>query len=637
MDSSLRDSEFPADLSPLAWVQEELRRSLESVHKTLRRLVRDGNDSRMSAFGTDAQPSVPLQQAAAQLHQVSGVLSLVGLPAGAAVLRAAEAAVARLAEHPLEVEPSTVETIERANFALLAYVARLLAGTKTSTLALYPSYRALQQLNAEARIHPADLWQFDWAWRTIPLEADVLPRSPDAMRAPFEAALLRQMRAPGPGHAANLSALCAGLAAALPAGNGRTLWQLAAAVFEGQALRLLPSDAYTKRLGSKLLHELRVLGRGDVSERLAHDLLFFCAQCRLSQGAGPRLAAVHEAYRLNDELSGDYEDESLGRIDPAWVAQARRRVLAAKESWSSAAEGDPHRQASLDEQFAALADSLTRLFPSGEVLAQTLQRAVVATLRSGRPPSPALAMEVATSLLYVEAALEDAAFDGPEQADRVRRLARRVEAVGHGDEPEPLEDWMEELYRRVSDRQTLGSVVHELRASLSEIERQCDEYFRDPTRRDVLIPVPNQLQAMRGVLSVLGMDQAAHATLRMRDEVDGLANTEIDFERAGAMGVFERLANNLGALGFLIDMLSVQPALAKRMFQFDEISGRLDPVMGRRQGAVELPDFDAQRLPRRPRGAGRTGDHAGDGRDPAAAHRADRSRSARPGAARRRP
>jgi chemosensory pili system protein ChpA (sensor histidine kinase/response regulator) len=210
MDSSLRDSELPADLSPLAWVQEELRRSLESVHKTLRRLVRDGNDNRLSAFGGDTQPSVPLQQAAAQLHQVSGVLSLVGLPAGAAVLRAAEAAVARLSERPLEVEASTVDVIERADFALLAYVARLLAGNRTSSLALYPGYRALQQLHGAERIHPADLWQYDWAWRSIPLEAGVLPRSPEAVRAPFEAALLRQMREPTSAHAANLSGLFAG-------------------------------------------------------------------------------------------------------------------------------------------------------------------------------------------------------------------------------------------------------------------------------------------------------------------------------------------------------------------------------------------------------------------------------------------
>jgi len=77
---------------------------------------------------------------------------------------------------------------------------------------------------------------------------------------------------------------------------------------------------------------------------------------------------------------------------------------------------------------------------------------------------------VATCLLYVEAALDDAAFDQPEQAERVRHLARRVEGAAHGEPPAPLDAWMEDLYRRVSDRQTLGSVVHELRASLSEVD-----------------------------------------------------------------------------------------------------------------------------------------------------------------------
>ena len=234
-----------------------------------------------------------------------------------------------------------VEAIERADFALMSYVARLLAGTKTSPLSLFPVYRELQQLNGVTRIHPADLWTHEWAWQEIPLEDGVLPRSPEAVRAPFEAALLRQMRTPMPSHAANLSNLCAGLAASINPSNARTLWQLAGAFFEGQALRLLPVDDYMKRLGSRLLHELRsvVQGQPEASERLAHDLLFFCAQAKVAQGGCPRLLAVHEAWRLADEDVGNYDDSSLGRVDPAWVAQAKRRVLAAKESWSAAAEG----------------------------------------------------------------------------------------------------------------------------------------------------------------------------------------------------------------------------------------------------------------------------------------------------------
>ncbi|MGS0759365.1 hypothetical protein ACVBEH_33935, partial [Roseateles sp. GG27B] len=63
----------------------------------------------------------------------------------------------------------------------------------------------------------------------------------------------------------------------------------------------------------------------------------------------------------------------------------------------------------------------------------------MATLRSGKVPIPALAMEVATSLLYVDAALDEASFGQPAQAERVRRLARRIETAMLGDAAEPLE------------------------------------------------------------------------------------------------------------------------------------------------------------------------------------------------------
>jgi chemosensory pili system protein ChpA (sensor histidine kinase/response regulator) len=141
---------------------------------------------------------------------------------------------------------------------------------------------------------------------------------------------------------------------------------------------------------------------------------------------------------------------------------------------------------------------------------------------------------------------------------------------------------MEELYRRVSDRQTMGSVVHELRAALSEVEKQIDQYFRDPTQRDALIPVPAQLQAMRGVLSVLDLDPASQALLRMRDDVDALAQAEPPSTPGAHPPSFDRLADNLGALSFMIDMLSVQPQMARALFAFDAAEGRLRAVMGRR-------------------------------------------------------
>ncbi|MCB1998980.1 MAG: hypothetical protein KDH91_00295, partial [Rhodoferax sp.] len=79
---------------------------------------------------------------------------------------------------------------------------------------------------------------------------------------------------------------------------------------------------------------------------------------------------------------------------------------------------------------------------------------------------------------------------------------------------------MEELYRRVSDRQTMGSVVDELRNTLAQVETSLDQFFRDPQDRTPLLEVPGRLAQMRGVFSVLGLDQASTAARRMRDNVE---------------------------------------------------------------------------------------------------------------------
>ncbi|HEX3140864.1 MAG TPA: Hpt domain-containing protein, partial [Rhizobacter sp.] len=268
-----------------------------------------------------------------------------------------------------------------------------------------------------------------------------------------------------------------------------------------------------------------------------------------------------------------------------WIAQARKRVSTAKDTWSAVAGGETHRMSGLTEQFSLVGDSLKRLYPNGELLAEELAQAVAQTQQSGAAPQPPLAMEVATSVLYLEASLEDGDFDHPEEGKRVRRLANRIASVRAGHTPDPLEAWMEELYRRVSDRQTMGSVVQELRASLSEAEKHIDQFFRNPGQREALAPVPALMASMRGVLSVLGMEQAAHAVLRMRDDIDGLLATEVDPQLVVQAGTFDRLASNLGALGFLIDMLSVQPQVAKSLFVYDPQAGTLSPLMGRSAAA----------------------------------------------------
>ena len=596
MDSPRADSDRhePIDLSALAWVQDELRRSLEAAHKALRRFMKD-SDTVFDADTDDVDPSV-LRSARQQIHQGVGALELVGLPAAALVLRASEAVVQRFVAKPRRVSAQTVDAIEHVSFALLDYIGRLLAGKRVSALSMFPQYRAVQELAGAERIHPSDLWVSDWRWIALPDDPTAQPLATDARSEQLlEQQLLGLMRAGGGDKQAaafdRMSQVCAGLGTGTSQPKAATLWKLAAAVFEAQAQGLLKPDVFSKRAASRLLPQFRIFNGGsdEVSDRLAQDLLFFCSQAA-APGAGrpaPRLEAVRQSYHLGSEPTADYNASVLGRFDPALVAQAKKRVTSAKDAWGAVAGGDLHRLAGLSEQFSLVGDSLRRLIPAGEVLAEELQTTITQAQHSGAAPAASLAMEVATGLLYLEATLDDGEFDGAEQRQRVGKLAQRIAAVRAGEPPQALDAWMEELYRRVSERQTLGGVVHEMRAALSESEKLIDQYFRNPAEREVLTPVPAQLQAMRGVLSVLGLDHASQAALRMRDDIDALLQTEVDPQRSAAAGIFDRLAGNLGALGFLIDMFSVQPQMAKSLFRFDAASATLVSVMGQHKAGTD--------------------------------------------------
>src|SRR3954470_15319708 len=86
------------DLSALAWVHSELRRSLETSHKALRRYLKEAEA--VGGSDVDAVDPEVLRNAGVHLHQGVGALELVGLPAAAQVLRAAEAAVQRMVAKP---------------------------------------------------------------------------------------------------------------------------------------------------------------------------------------------------------------------------------------------------------------------------------------------------------------------------------------------------------------------------------------------------------------------------------------------------------------------------------------------------------------------------------------------------------
>ncbi|MDM0006940.1 Hpt domain-containing protein [Variovorax sp. J22G73] len=563
------------DLGPLAWVLGEIQKSLDGVGKSLRRFVRD--------VGAAAEPeSGPLQMARLQLHQAVGALQMVGHPSPALVLGAIEFAVQGFIAEPQRCTDAAVLKIERAGFAVTDFLNTLLAGKAVSSVALFPQYRYVLELVGNERVHPADLWSTAWRWVEVkpPLTQAAIAYDP-SVRSRLDREVLQVVKSGDTQAARRLQALCLGLGRGALLPRVASFWTLAAGFFEALAAGLVLPDAYVKRAASRVLLQYATLARGDsvVSDRLGQDLLFFCAQAVPTDGDDTAtLRTVRSAWGIAGEPHVDYNAEQFGRFDPLVLQQARKRIETAKEMWSALSGGDITRTRQVADTFAQLGESLHKLHPPSLPMVQALTHAVEASLRSGQAPGTELAMEVATSVLYLEAALEDLDPSDPQLTSRTLQLAGRIERVRDGGHSEPLEPWMEDLYRRVSDRQTMGTVVDELRSHLSELEKSLDQYFRRPAEKGLLRTVPTQLMQMRGVFSVLGLEQAAHTVQRMRDDVEAmLVSTSPAEEMAG----FDALGNNLGALGFLIDMLGYQPALAKRLFVFDDEAGELKPLMGR--------------------------------------------------------
>ena len=106
-----------ADLGPLAWVFDELRKSLEGANKAIKRFVRESEKSRNNDL--EAVDPSSLRVARQQLHQAVGALEMVGLVAPAQVLRAMEAAVQRFVRRPQVCDEDAANRVERASFALV--------------------------------------------------------------------------------------------------------------------------------------------------------------------------------------------------------------------------------------------------------------------------------------------------------------------------------------------------------------------------------------------------------------------------------------------------------------------------------------------------------------------------------------
>ena len=359
----------------------------------------------------------------------------------------------------------------------------------------FPQYREVQELAGVERVHPADLWIGDGTGATFRPMRRAAPQVADQLaQHALEQQLLKVMRSTGGARQRaafeRISDLCAGLGAGAPQPQAALPWKLAAAMFEALAQGLLrPGRLQQARRVAPAAPVPPARGRADrglgaPGPRPALLLRPGRFARRRPPGAAPGCRppglppGPPHAGRLRQERARTLRSG----FDRAGTQARRRRQgsLGRRRRWRDAPPGPGSPSSSRSSAIRCAAS--TR---AAQLLADELQTTVTQTQHAAAAPPAALAMEVATSLLYLDASLEDADFDDARQRERVLRLAERVAAVREGQPPQPLEAWMEELVPpclRPPDAGQRGARAARVAVRVGEADRPVLPPAR-PTRR----------------------------------------------------------------------------------------------------------------------------------------------------------
>ena len=584
-------TEFPSwervDTGPLSWVMSELRDALERSLESLK------------TFAQNTDDPTPLKLAKSNLHQAHGALQIVDLEGVSLVTEEVESLLEGFEASPGACTPEAVETVGAAYRSVTEYLEELLAGAPHQPVRLFPSYRALLALRHAERIHPADLFYPDLSVRPPRASSGAgRPLSPGEIavqRSRFEKGLLQYLRDDKNREAAaEMSAAVSIIESAPKQGQQRAFWWVTSAFFEALSANAVPTDLNVKRLCARINLQIRRLldGSGTVAERLLRDTLFFVAR---SDAVSEHIKEVKSVYSLDHSLPTDFETERYGRINFGALRSAKDALASAKTAWSQVVGGDVSQIGGFARDASALlaaAGSLGR--PGLAHLAQVVASLATELSFDPRKPTEAVGLDVATALLFLESALEqarslDEAFDA-----RAEAVVARVEAsaIGASVESEDV-PWLDEISRQAQERLTMASFISEMQANLRTIEKTLDAFFRDPAQRAELPQAEKLLGQIGGALSVLGHEQAGLAIEKGREAITRFGEPSYVPDAAE----FGRVAESLGAVGFYIENLQHRADVGT-VFRFDSETGAFSADLARgpaqKKAAEEEPDSDPE-------------------------------------------
>ena len=551
------------DTGPLSWVIAEIGEALTRSKVALGEALMQDPETQ----------STTLRHAKTYLHQAHGALQIVDVDGVAIITETVEDLFDRFDAGQLSLTDDSVHAIAHAYQALLEYLEELLAGLPHQPVRLFPYYRSLLQVRGAERIHPADLFFPNLAIRPQ-LPSASIALTPDdyvALRKRFERALLMFLKdadgGAGQASAKTMRDIVLRVEQAQNTQQARSFWWVMHGFADAVSAGQVPNELYVKQLFARINLQIRRLSEGSssIAERLLRDALFFIARVEQPSAAAQQ---IRSAYQLDGVVPNDYEKKRYGQIDAQALATAKERLSQAKNLWNRIAGGDASVAQSFEQEMSGLAEAGNHL--NAPALAKLLRElSGIARHAAHSRPGDSLSLEIATSLLFVENALQQISHLADDFAERADAVTTRLLSAVSGETMTHSAQWLDDMSREAQERQTMTALAGEMQSSLRQVEKMLDEYFREPEQRAGLDSIDSVLYQISGALSVLEHDDAVRAVQHTQEAVRRF----IAAEEIPDLEEFQQVAQNVGALSFFIETLQLHPDGVKNRFSFDDEQG----------------------------------------------------------------
>jgi chemosensory pili system protein ChpA (sensor histidine kinase/response regulator) len=584
------------DLGPLTWVKTEIDHSLGQARENLDKLAAAPADR------------APVKYILTHLHQATGALAMVGLAAATRFNEELEKLVVFLEGEDAPRLPGAVAAAKRGIAALSGYLDTLLAGQPDHPMRLLAPYLELNRARGQNDANEGDLFFPDLSLQpagqatAAALDDAVLRKALAHQRAQYQQGLLKMLK--GADNSESLRQMQGAVAAieSMQAPNAnRAFWTAASTFFDALVFGGLEVTASAKPLFAKLDQQMKQLmdGSGKVAERLFRDLLLAIGRAR---PVAERVAQLKEIYRLEQLLSipdgvHGADDEALAAV----VRELRELTAQQKDTWLKYTSGNRAALEPFGKQALVLAERAGRL-PQPDMAGVLMRLTEVAPSLKARaiPPSEAQSLEVATSLLFLESALENYFKLGADFSRQARTVTERLKSAMAGEALPPMDaiegGLLDEMTRRAQEKLLVFQVGQEVQVNLQNIEQVLDGYFRDASRRAELESLPPLFAQVQGALMIMELMDAAALNAAVLARVQQFA----EGSRDGTGEAAEMVADGLSALGLYITALQqgsasprdvLMPALLR--YGLAEAPGPESQV--RRTATVSPLDIDVQK------------------------------------------